>query len=82
MCILTFVHTQLDYSIVEVNDDKMIDYDIQPMHLSQPADIKSGDQVYVIQHPRGGSLAFSSSESIVQSEYMCIFVCVCACVCV
>ena len=74
------VYTQLNYSVVEVNEDKIIDYDIQPFHLFHPADIKNGDQVYVIQHPRGGSLAFSSSESIVESVHVCV--CACACVCV
>ena len=52
----------------------MIDYDIQPIHLSQPANIKNGDQVYVVQHPRGKSLTFFSSESIVEGEYIYIFV--------
>ena len=56
----------MDYSVVEVNEDKIKDYDIQPIHLSCAPDIKNGDQVYIIQHPRGGSLAFSSSESIVK----------------
>ena len=65
---------QLNYSVLEVDDDKIIDYDIQPIHLSQPADIKDGDKVYVVQHPRGRSLTFSSSESIVESEY--IYMCV------
>ena len=76
---------QQDYSIIEVDDDKIIEYDIQPIHLSQPANIKNGDQVYVIQHPRGGSLAFSSSESTVNSECVhvytvCVHVYMCACV--
>ena len=72
----------MDYSIVEVDDGKIVDYDIQPIHLSHPADIKNGDQVYVIQHPRGGSLAFSSSQSIVESVCLCVCVCVCVYVCV
>ena len=63
---------QQDYSIMEVDDNKIIEYDIQPIHLSQPANIKNGDQVYVIQHPRGGSLAFSSSDSTVKSECVCL----------
>ena len=80
----------MNYSILEVDDDKIIDHDIQPIHLSKPANIKNGDQVYVIQHPRGSSLAFYSSESIVESEcmyvhmymciyFMCVFVCVLVC---
>ena len=79
-CILYYhlLLVQRDYSIIEVDDDKIIEYDIQPIHLSQPANIKDGDQVYVIQHPRGGSLAFSSSESTVNSE--CVRVHMCACV--
>ena len=41
--------------------------DIDPIFMF-PTDIKTGDQVYVIQHPRGGDLAFSSSESTVLGE--------------
>ena len=59
---------QLDYSIIEVDENKTDELDIQPIHLSKPADIKNDDQIYVIQHPRGGHLAFSSSESKVQSK--------------
>ena len=42
--------------------------DIEPIRFMYPADIKSDDQVYVIQHPRGGKLAFSSSQCTVLSE--------------
>ena len=47
----------------------IIDQDIQPIHLSKPPNLKTGDQIYVIQHPRGGQLTFSPSESVVDGEY-------------
>ena len=78
--IICYWYSETIYSIIEVDDDKIIEYDIQPIHLSQPANIKNGDQVYVIQHPRGGSLAFSSSESTVNSESVHVYtVCVRVC---
>jgi len=55
----------MDYGIIEINDEKMNDLDIEPIFLTKPADIKNGNQVYVIQHPLGGCLAISSSDSIV-----------------
>jgi len=60
----------MDYSIIEINDEKTNDLGIEPIFLTNPADIKNGDQVYVIQHPLGGRLAFSSSESIVEGGYL------------
>ena len=39
--------------------------DIEPIYLMYLADIRTDDQVYVIQHPRGGKLAFSSSQCTV-----------------
>ena len=67
-------YVQLDYTLVEIDEDKLVDsktnksLDISPMQLIRPADIKEGDQIYVIQHPRGEQLAFSSSASIVLSK--------------
>ena len=42
--------------------------DIDPIQFMFPAEINTGDQVYVLQHPRGGDLAFSSSDSTVLGE--------------
>ncbi|XP_065911833.1 uncharacterized protein [Dysidea avara] len=62
--------SKLDYTIIEIDESKMKEpetkkpLDIDPIFMF-PTDIKTGDQVYVIQHPRGGDLAFSSSESTV-----------------
>ena len=70
-CIHIHTYIQLDYTLVEIDEDKLVDsktnrsLDISPMQLIRPADIKEGDQIYVIQHPRGEQLAFSSSDSIV-----------------
>ena len=70
-CIHIHTYIQLDYTLVEIDEDKLVDsktnrsLDISPMQLIRPADIKEGDQIYVIQHPRGKQLAFLSSDSIV-----------------
>lgn len=83
------VHIQLDYSLIEIDENKLVDpktnksLDINSIQLIRPADIKGGDQIYVIQHPRGEQLAFSSSESVVISKTLCVCVraCVGTCVC-
>ena len=68
------LHLQLDYSLIEIDDNKLVDpktnksLDINSIQLIRPADIKEGDQIYVLQHPRGEQLAFSSSESVVISK--------------
>ena len=66
----------MDYALVEIDEEKLVDprtkksLDVNPIHLTRPADIREGDQIYVIQHPRGEQLAFSSSDSIVLSEIL------------
>ena len=62
---------------MEISGSKLVDpttnkpLDINPFHMTRPTDInKEGDQIYVIQHPRGEPLAFSSSESIVRSKIL------------
>ena len=61
--------------MMEVDESKLVDpttnksLDINPFQMIRPVDIhKEGDQIYVIQHPRGEQLAFSSSNSVVQSK--------------
>ena len=61
--------------MMEVDESKLVDpttnksLDINPFQMIRPADIHNeGDQIYVIQHPRGEQLAFSSSNSVVQSK--------------
>jgi len=61
----------LDYTVIEIDENKMKEpgtnnpLDIDPIQFMFPAEINTGDQVYVFQHPRGGDLAFSSSDSTV-----------------
>ncbi|XP_065900703.1 uncharacterized protein [Dysidea avara] len=63
--------TELDYTIIEIDETKMKDpetgkrLDIEPIYLMYPADIRTDDQIYVIQHPRGGKLTFSPSQCTV-----------------
>jgi len=60
----------MDYSIIEVNDERMNDLDIEPIFLTKPTDIKNGDHVYAIQHLLGVCLAISSTDSIVEGGYL------------
>lgn len=57
--------------MIEIDENKLVDpktsssLDISPLQMIRPAAIKGGDQIYVIQHPRGEQLAFSASDSLV-----------------
>ena len=63
---------QLDYTVIEIDVDKVaasgVQIDSQSIDLNQPAAIKDKDQVYVVQHPCGKDLAFTSSDVEVSSE--------------
>ena len=67
---------QLDYSVIEINENELKDpytntpLNINPLQLTSPVNIKDNDQVHVIQHPRGGELSLSSSESYVESKFL------------
>ena len=65
--------------MMEIDENKLVDpktkksLDINPFQMTRPTDInKEGDQIYVIQHPRGEQLAFSSSDSVVQSKILAV----------
>ena len=65
--------------MLEINESKLVDpatnkpLDINPFQMTRPTDInKEGDQIYVIQHPRGERLAFSSSDSVVRSKILAV----------
>ena len=56
-----------------------MDINVQPMivELSEAFDIKSGDMIYIFQHPNcTDEASMSSSQCKVAGEY-----CVCVCVC-
>ena len=69
-----FIHIQLDYTLIEIDENELVDkktnksLNIEPMQLMRPPNIKRGDHIYVLQHPRGDEFSFSSSESIVLGE--------------
>jgi len=49
--------------MVEIQEGKLKELvNIEPITLEYPAPIKHGDQIYVIQHPRGRPAEFSSSN--------------------
>ena len=69
-----------------------MDINVQPMivELSEAFDIKSGDVIYIFQHPNGADEAsISSSQCKVAGEccacvsfYTYTYICVCVCICI
>ena len=78
----TYIYMQLDFALIEVDDSKLVDpttkrsLDINSIQMIRPADVREGDQIYVIQHPRGEQIAFSSSDSVVLSKTLVMIQCI------
>ena len=76
----TYMYVQLDFALIEVDDSKLVDprskrsLDIISIQMTRPANVREGDQIYVIQHPRGEQIAFSSSDSVVLSKTLVMIV--------
>jgi len=57
--------------MVKLDKEKLQQFapnDLEPMDLNDPADIKHGDQIYIVQHPNLRPTEFSSSPCTTLGE--------------